>query len=301
MKIRCAERSTVEGVHVNESALLRDGSAKLLARTIQLSMRRWREEAGYTQKDAAARLNRTLQHISNLETKRLPGQSDLEILLLFYGKDERVPFMRELLRAAREKTNWWQAFAVPEWFELFLALESGAAEIVSYDAVVVPELLQVTPYARAVVRGDPDLTDDEVEAALRLRAGRQRIFDRSDPPHVWTVLDESVLHRVRGDRRTTARQFEHLLAVSERPGVDLQVLPFRAAVRRGGSFQLLAFPPEVLTEAGVVYVELLPGGRYLEDPGDVALYRHELARLRALALDQKASRELIARRVQELA
>src|ERR1044072_236259 len=176
-------------------------------------MRRWREEAGRTQKQAAHRLSRTLQHISNLETKRLPGQSDLEILLLFYGKEERIPFMCELLRAARANTDWWRGCGVPEWFELFLALEAAATEIAGYHAVAVPDLLQVPPHEHA----------DEQEAAVRLRAERQRILDRADPPQLWTVLDESVLHR--GDARTLPRQLEHLLAMSEGPWVGLQVLP----------------------------------------------------------------------------
>jgi transcriptional regulator with XRE-family HTH domain len=285
---------------------LRDGSAALFARIIQLSMRKWREEAGYTQKDAAKRLDRTVQHISNLETKRLPGQSDMEVLLLFYAKDERIPFMCELLRAARKKANWWKAFsgAVPEWFDLFLALESGATEISSYDAMVVPGLLQVTPYARAIMRGNPDLEDEEVERRVDLRGNRQReILHRTTPPHVWTVLDEAALRRTRGDKGTMLRQYKHLLEISDMPRLDIQVLPLNAGAVRadgGGTFTLMKFPPEMLTDQGVVYLELLTNGLFIEDPKKIVDYGLEMARLRARAADQKTSRDIINKVMKEV-
>lgn len=284
---------------------LRNGSASLFARIIQLSMRKWRDEAGFTQKDAAKRLGRTVQHISNLETKRLPGQSDLEVLIAFYGKDDRIPFMCELLKAANKKSNWWKGFsgAVPTWFDLYLALESGATEIASFDTMVVPGLLQVTPYARAVIRGNPDLADEEVEERVDLRTKRQEIFDRDDPPHVWVVLDESVLHRKRGDEQTMIRQYKHLLEMSERPRVDIQVLPFSAGVVRahdGGTFISMKFPPEMLTDAGLVYVELLTSDRYIEKTTEIVEYDRAMAQLRAHAADQDESRGIISRLLKEV-
>jgi hypothetical protein len=214
--------------------------------------------------------------------------------------------MRELLAAAKKRSNWWESLssAVPEWFDLFLALESGATEIAGFDAMVVPDLFQVTPYARAVVRGNPDLSDEQVEDRVALRTGRQAIFDRDDPPRLWAVLDESVLHRVRGDQQTMVQQYKHLLELSERPRVDIQVLPFSAGAVRaqdGGAFKVMTFPPEMLTEAGLVYLEQLTGGSYIEKPEDIAQYRLELARLRALAVDPKASREIIGKVIKDVA
>jgi hypothetical protein len=65
--------------------------------------------------------------------------------------------------AARKAKNWWTAMsgAVPKWFDLFLGRESGAAELHSFDTVVVPGLLQTPEYAMAaqdrVSRGFNDL------------------------------------------------------------------------------------------------------------------------------------------------
>jgi len=294
---------------VNESGLppaLRNGSPALFKRMIALSLRKWRLETGMPQKTAAVRLDRTIQHISNLESGQLPTASDLEILLSHYGKDDRIAFMRELLSAAKKAKNWWTAMSgvTPKWFDLFLGLESGAAELYSFDTVVVPGLLQTPEYAMAVLRGNPDLTDEQVEQRTKLRLGRQQILDReSEPVHVWTVLDESVLYRQRGDAVTMRTQLKHLLEMSERPRIDIQVLPFDAGstpAQDGGNFVVMKFPVEMEGDPGLVYLELLTGGRYVESPDEIAEYQRALTRLHAMAADQKASRGIIGRAMKEV-
>lgn len=294
---------------MNESGLpsaLRNGSPALFKRMIALSLRKWRLESGLPQKEAAARLDRTIQHISNLESGQLPTAADLELLLGLYGKADRIPFMRELLSAARKAKTWWTAMsgAVPKWFDLFLGLESGAAELFSFDTVVVPGLLQTREYATAVLRGNTDLTDEQIYQRVELRLGRQQILDRDrEPLHFWTVLDESVLYRRRGNAATMRAQLKHLLELSERPRIDIQVLPFDAGstpAQDGGNFVVMKFPPEMDGDPGLVYLELLTGGQYVESPDEIAEYRRALTRLHALAADQKASRGILERAMKEV-
>lgn len=279
---------------------LRSGSPALFKRTIALSLQRWRKEVGLAQRDAAKRLDRTPQHISNLESgERLPSAADLELLLALYEKADRIPFMRELLAAARRARNWWTALsgAVPKWFDLYLGLESGASELSSFDTMLVPGLLQTPNYAEAVIRGNPDLTEAQVKQHVELRVGRQQILTRDeDPVHLWTVLDESVLYRIRGDAITMHEQLNFLLEMSERPRIDIQVLPYDAGstpAQQGGTFTLMTFPPAMDHDNGLVYHESLTGGRYIEEPNEIAEYQRALTRLHALAADQKKSREII--------
>lgn len=294
---------------VNESGLppaLRSGSPALFKRTIALSLKKWRLEAKLPQKDAAKRLDRTVQHISNLEAGQLPTAADLELLLGLYGKADRIPFMRELLSAARKAKNWWTALSgvTPKWFDLFLGLESGAAELYSFDTVVVPGLLQTREYATAVLRGNTDLSEEQIEQGVELRLGRQQILDRAhEPVHVWTVLDESVLYRKRGDAGTMRDQLKHLLDMSRQPRIDIQVLPFDAGAsvaQDGGTFTVMRFPQEMENDPGLVYLELLTGGQYFEKPDEIAEYQRALTRLHALAADQKASRGIIERAMKEV-
>ncbi|MBB4905600.1 helix-turn-helix domain-containing protein [Actinophytocola algeriensis] len=294
---------------VNESGLppaLRSGSPALFKRTIALSLKKWRLEAKLPQKDAAKRLDRTVQHISNLEAGQLPTAADLELLLGLYGKADRIPFMRELLSAARKAKNWWTALSgvTPKWFDLYLGLESGATELSLYNSVVLPGLLQTREYATAVLRGNTDLGEEQVEQGVELRLGRQQILDRAhEPVHLWTVLDESVLYRQRGDAKTMRDQLKHLLEMSKRPRIDIQVLPFDAGstpAQDGGNFVVMKFPPEMEGDPGLVYVELLTGGQYFEKPDEIAEYRRALTRLHALAADQKVTRGIIERAMKEV-
>jgi transcriptional regulator with XRE-family HTH domain len=286
---------------------LRSGSPALFKRTIALSLQRWRKEAGLAQRDAARRLDRTPQHISNLESgERLPSAADLELLLDLYGKPDRIPFMRELLSAARKAFTWWTALsgAVPKWFDLFLGLESGAAELSTYETVLVPGLLQTREYAEAVMRSNPDLTAEQVEKLVDLRMGPQQILWRDeDPVRLWAVLDESVLHRRYGGAITMYGQLEHLLEMSERPRIDIQVLPYDAGAsfaQQAGSFVVMTLPPAMENDPGLVYLELFTGGRYLETPAEVSAYRLALTHLQALAADQKRSGEIIKRAMKEV-
>jgi transcriptional regulator with XRE-family HTH domain len=286
---------------------LRSGSPALFKRTIALSLQRWRKEAGLAQRDAAKRLDRTPQHISNLESgERLPSAADLELLLDLYGKPDRIPFMRELLSAARRAYTWWTALsgAVPKWFDLYLGLESGAAELSTFETVLVPGLLQTRDYAEAVIRGNPNLTNEQVDKLVNLRIARQQVLDREeDPVHLWAVIDESVLHRRYGGAITMHGQLRQLLEMSERPRIDIQVLPYDAAAtpaQEGGSFMVMRFPPAMENDPGLVYLELLTGGQYFEDPAEIAEYRRALTRLHALAADQQRSGEIIQRAMKEV-
>ena len=81
-----------------------------------------------------------------------------------------------------------------------------------------------------------------------------------------------------------------------------EALPFDTGphlAQDGGSFITLAFPPE-MEDPGLIYIELLTGGTYMEKPSEVVEYRRAMTRLHALAADPKASRAIIRRRMREV-
>lgn len=273
---------------------------------IALELGRLRQGAGLTLKEVSKRLGCSLSHVGHLETGRnLPAQAELEVLLDFYQVGERIPSFVELRSAARGAKDWWEPFkgAAPGWFDLFLGLESAAAQIESYDAQVIPGLFQTPAYAEAVVRaGRPELADEEVARRVELRQARQEVLTRKpEPPTVWSILDESVLHGTAGEPAVMRDQLEHLVKLTELPNVTILVLPMSTRPHGGsnGTFIILSFP-DLMSAPAIVYTDGIVQGSYYQDPADVLAHRNALTRLHNLADNPEESRARIRRRAEEL-
>ncbi|HET9258478.1 MAG TPA: helix-turn-helix transcriptional regulator [Pseudonocardiaceae bacterium] len=282
--------------------MVASSSPTALKRWIAYELRRLREASGRTRQEAAARVGRTVAQIGHLETGRnLPSAGDVEVLLNWYGHPDRIEFFRDLLKQAKKGRDWWigLADAVPDYFALFLGLEASAAQLQSYDCVVVPGILQTHAYAQAVIRmGERARPDAEVARRVELRMARQQLIERADKPlQVWTVLDEAVLYRQVGGIEVMREQLERLVKLAERPNIDIQVLPATAGGHAitEGTFTLLTFPPELHSDPGVVYVETRVRGIYFEDPAEIQLYRQALTRLQVHALNPDESPAMIQR------
>ena len=273
---------------------------------VALELGRLRQSAGFTMKQVAERLGRSHGHVAHLETGRnLPARTELEALLDFYGVGERIPSFVELLSSARGGKDWWLPFegAAPAWLDLFLGLESAASQIESYDAQVVPGLFQTPAYTEAVIRaGDPELPEVELARRIELRLARQEVLTREpEPPSVWSILDESVLHSSAGKPAVMRAQLEHLAKLSELPNVTILMLPISTRPHAGmdGTFKILSFP-HLAGAPAVGYTDGRVRGSYYEDPAAVLSYRNALTRLHNLAVSPEESRTMIRNRAKEL-
>lgn len=198
--------------------------------------------------------------MSRLETGQV-GFKDRDILdlLTFYGVTDEQE--REAVRAVAIRASapaWWHDYAdvLPAWFDAYVGLEEAASEICAYEVQFVPGLLQTEDYARAVIMlgySHPK----EISRRVKLRRARQAILDRTDPPKLQMVLDEALLRRSIGGSAVMRAQLRHLIEMSQRPNITLQVVPFKAGghAAAGGSFSLLRF--DELDVPDVVYLEQL--------------------------------------------
>lgn len=286
----------------------------VLKRHVSLQLRELREKSDIKREEAAVHLGCTAGHIRHLETLvSLPKVVEIRALLPLYGAPERVESFLPLVEAARKGKDWWAGYpGVPKWLDLLLGMESAAATINSYDTMVVPGLFQTPAYAKAVIRGaEPELPEAEVRQRVELRMARQDILTRRvDPPQVWCVLDESVLHRQAKDpdltdeqnRAVLPEQLNHLLTLTALPNVHIQVLPFDGpGLHDGinGTFTVLTFGPELVGDPGVAYTESRIGGTYYENAAEILAYRDTWSRVQLLALKPDESRALLSRRIEE--
>lgn len=196
----------------------------------------------------------------------------------------------------RGQPGWWHSFRdiLPNPYEVYIGLESGAASIRNFEPVVIPGLLQTEEYARQTFRGGPrELDHEEVERRVQVRMERQRILATEDRPRLWAMIDEAAIRRVTGSPRTMREQLHHLSESAKQGKTTIQVVPFYAGAHAGttGPFVILDFPEQ--SDPAVVYVETLAGDIYLEEHADVSRYSIAFDRLRAAALHPDDSARLI--------
>jgi len=107
---------------------------------------------------------------------------------------------------------------------------------------------------------------------------RQATLTRPDPPSLWVVLDEAVLRRPIGGVNVMRRQVGHLIEMSQRPNVTIQVIPFNAGGNAAvGAFSVLRFAEYDLPD--VVYIEQLTSAQYLDKRESVESYLAAMERL----------------------
>ncbi|MFC9434951.1 helix-turn-helix domain-containing protein [Nocardia sp. NPDC057030] len=258
-------------------------------------LRKLREAKGITPVAAGNHIRGSHAKISRLELGRTGyKERDIRDLLTLYGvtdPDEREMFL-DLARKANQP-GWWHRYSdlLPPWFETYLGLEGAAQSIRTFEGQLVPGLLQTEDYTHAVI----EVSQQNAEAARRveLRAKRQEILDVPDGPRLWAVLDEAVLHRPIGGRKVLREQIEHLVQVSHKQGVTIQVLPFSVGVHAaaGSSFTLLRFAEQELPD--IVYLEQLTSAFYLDRSEDLEVYRDVMDQVAVQAETPERSRALM--------
>jgi transcriptional regulator with XRE-family HTH domain len=263
-------------------------------------MRRYREAAGLTLEQAAKHIDSSHSRLSRIETSRSGIRPpDLRSLLDLY----QVPAAAQtvlvtLAREARQR-GWWHGYgdAVPEWFEVYVGLESEATGLAVYESQFVHGLLQTEEYARAVYRAAvTPLAQEEVDRRVRLRMERQTLVTEQGML-MRAVLDEAVLRRAIGGPEVLRGQLRRLREIAELPNVSLQVLPFDAGACVLSSFTMLDFPDP--TDQAVIFIESQTGALYLEKPSEVRDYTLKFDYLRAAARDPAQSARLLADLVKE--
>ncbi|CUW30173.1 hypothetical protein TUE45_04893 [Streptomyces reticuli] len=261
-------------------------------------LRRLREARGITREAAGYSIRASESKISRMELGRVSFKTrDVEDLLTLYGITDEAE-RESLLSLAREANvaGWWHSYTdvLPSWFPTYVGLEGAASLIRAYEVQFVHGLLQTEEYARAVVlRGMKGASVADVERRVALRLERQKYLLADNAPEFHIVLDEAALRRPYGDREVMRGQLQHLIDISERPNVRLQVMPFSFGGHSGesGAFTILSFPESDLSD--VVYLEQLTSALYLDKREDVAQYEQALKELQQDSPGPDESRDLL--------
>jgi transcriptional regulator with XRE-family HTH domain len=242
-------------------------------------LRKSRIDAGYASHGELARkLNVSRPVVTKAENPAHPVPSDAILAAWAGATGAGLDVLTDLAQRARS--------GPPGWFAKWADIETRASLIRWFEPLLVPGLLQVQSYARAVLAWKPDSAS--AEANLQTRLARQSVVDRAE---LRVVILGSVLNREVGDASVMCEQIEHLLTVGSRPSVMIQIVPDVPGVAGalGGAFA-------VATERTVdvaAYAESNIQGAVYTDPDLVARAVRVFDGLRADALPWTQTQDLL--------
>jgi transcriptional regulator with XRE-family HTH domain len=257
--------------NVDHSAL------ELFAAELQIS----RNRAGLSQEQLGDLINFSGSLIGMVETARRPPSLDFAERC-----DEALKTGGLFARLHRYVSNE----TYPSWFREWVEIERDASWLRWMEPLLVPGLLQTEPYARAILGARAD-GGENLDQAVAGRLERQQILHRENPPRLWCVLDEAVLHRSVGGSAVMRDQLLHLAEMSLRPKVSIQIVPHQVGAHpclQGG------FIIADLEEApSIVYLETAAAGQVVAAPAVVNQVALSYETVRSEALPALASRDLI--------
>jgi transcriptional regulator with XRE-family HTH domain len=256
-------------------------------------LRELRERAGVSREDAAAKLRWHVSKVSKIEQ----GQATLKpdeitaLLTFFEATEEDAQRVEEIGAHARKRGSFGK---VADWARQYLGLESDARSLAIYDTELIHGLFQTREYAHAVVSTSAVVAAVDVSRVVDSRLRRQSLLDRENPPEIHLILGEAALRREIGGKAVLARQLQHLVKVSKRPNVTLQVLPFSAGQHAslGSGFTLLDVAVGTSAKSWA-YLEDLTRADLLDGESHVNAYRLAFRTLTETALSERETIKML--------
>ena len=270
-------------------------------------LRQSREAAGLSMEAAARKLEWSKAKMYRIEGGQVTTALRTHDVLAMCATYQISPKLTEVLisLASEAKAHgWWHAYGdvIPDWFELYVGLESSASTLRRYEPSFISGLLQTRDYATAVLGTHPGTTEEETQRGVALRIERQKLLVRAVPPAptLDVILDEAVLRRPIGDLKAMGRQLDAVVESSTATNITVRILPLATGPHHAivpGAFVILDFASSSddarRPEPTTIYAENLTGALYLDKPAEVRAYEQVWADLEALSLNPSRSRDLL--------
>lgn len=265
---------------------------------LAVELRRLREAAGLSAREAAALLGVNSVQISQIESG-IAGVSEerLRRLASHYAcTDEK--FIDALVVMATDRTRgWWEEYRwmLPTSFLDLAELDHHATFRNEVAILYVPGPMQTEDYARGVFSARvPELTREELELRVRHRMARQPITI----PYELVVHEAALRIRV-SDRATSRAQLTSLLESSEADNITVRVIPFDidGFGLAAGTMTYVGGP---VPKLDTVVRDAPHGSAFVDAEAQLGAYRTRFRKIEALSLDPDRSRDFIHRLAKEL-
>lgn len=254
------------------------GTARL--RGLAAELTELRGKANLNTRDAAQRVGLSPATLNRIEKGTRPvSREEVGALLAVY----KVPTLeRERIQNMARKVDqdgWWEINGAPLPAELpaLITFESEATRLVEVGMLLIPGLLQTPDYIREVMASG-GVPEENADARVSARLGRQAVLNKNMAPHYTAIIDEAALRRPVGGAEAMSMQLRQLIAAQRRPNVEVRVVPFDRGM--DGPYVLMQFPKA----RDIVHLEHKRGAAFVDEPDDVAPFHEATDKLLSISL-----------------
>lgn len=253
---------------------------------------------GMTVTQVAAALGFHHSTVSRWERgEAMPNEADTAAVLAIYGvTGEERDRLVELAR--HDDVADWVAPGIGKQLAALIEYERIAERITEVNPLLIPGLLQTREYARSLMIGAGAPVGQAEQGAV-IRLGRQHVLTRHKPVMYSAVIGEQAIRYPACDNDVMVGQLYNLLSISERPNVEIRILPLERrqySVALEGRFILLEF----LYDKPIVQVESYWSTSMLTNARAVSGYQDAVDAIRRDAMSAEASIDCIARIVKDM-
>jgi transcriptional regulator with XRE-family HTH domain len=269
-------------------------------RALGSALQQARKARGITLRALGAKLGRPAGTLSNWETARHRPKPDQVSLFLSALGVTGEEYDEIVALAYDEESAPWVATSVPTLRAQLNALvqfESNAARLTDVASLLIPGLLQIGDYSRAIMRS-ARVPRDEIDARVTLRIGRGNILSGPNAVSYTAYLGPHAYTYVIGGLDVMSAQLRHVLDVATRPHVTIRAIRADAGWHPGleGSFKLMEF----VDAQPLVHIETRRSGLFFHEVDDIRAYDQAVARLDQIAHNEEETMALLSEKVREL-
>ncbi|MGW0826470.1 helix-turn-helix domain-containing protein [Streptomyces sp. NPDC002845] len=283
------------------AGLRREPTARQVRLGIEL--RKLRDAAGLTGREAAAALGVSSTQINQIESG-LSGVSEkrLRRLAANYACSDDKLIDALVTMATNRARGWWEAYrgTLPTPFLDLPELEHHAHYRWDVEFLHIPGLLQTEDYARALFSYvNPEFPEDDVERWVEHRMKRKAIVEGTAPIPYETVIHEAALRIRVGDQSEARTQLNRVLELSEADNVTVRVIPFDTN-GFGGAGSAMVYAGGPVPQLDTVVRDGPNGPVFIDAEAQLRRYRTLFRRVEAASLEPERSRDFIHKLTKEL-
>ncbi|MDH6516909.1 transcriptional regulator with XRE-family HTH domain [Streptomyces sp. SAI-135] len=270
---------------------------------LAIELRRLREGAGLSAREAAALLGVNSVQISQIESG-VSGVSEkrLRRLAAHYSCSDSELIDALVVMATDRTRGWWEEYRgqLPTPFLDLAELEHHAISLREAQFLYVPGPLQTEEYARAVYAYRvPALPPEELELRVQHRMRRKVTLEGPASKPYEAVIHEAALRIMVSDRSASRAQLVSVLQFSEAPHITVRVIPFTLE-HFAGAASAMTYAEGPTPRLDTVVRDGPHGASFIDAEAQLGSFRTLFRKVEAVSLDPERSRDFIHRLAKEL-